>query len=107
MMLGRNAEVYETLMGRSIESWTSDSSYCLEKAIDNATGEMVGWSCWCLKEQEPSDSDLSESNIEEVVFTSDEKAVARTPQSITTATIQPGQTPRQVFSALLGEKTAR
>ncbi|KAK1992584.1 acyl-CoA N-acyltransferase, partial [Colletotrichum falcatum] len=56
MLLNRDEDAHQEVMGRSIRRWMSDPDAKLTRALD-ADGRLVGWSCWVVKagyEEEPA-----------------------------------------------------
>ncbi|KAK2044757.1 acyl-CoA N-acyltransferase [Colletotrichum somersetense] len=56
MLLNRDEDAHQEVMGRSIRRWMSDPAARLTRALD-ADGRLVGWSCWIVKteyEEEPA-----------------------------------------------------
>lgn len=53
MLLTREPDAHQTLMHKSISLWTARPDAEPIKALDSATGEVLGWSCWIVKDRAP------------------------------------------------------
>ncbi len=49
MLMGREDDAYYRIMVKSLEAWLADPKAELIQAVDDVTGESLGWTCWILK----------------------------------------------------------
>lgn len=63
MLNGKPPGTHESLMERAIQSWISDPTSRIFKAV-NEDGIIVGWACWLTKEKQPiSDKPVPKSTL--------------------------------------------
>jgi GNAT superfamily N-acetyltransferase len=62
MLADRDGNVHHNLMKRSIETWLSSYTSQLVKAMAN-DGNIIGWVCWLVKEEEKSEPFIKPKDI--------------------------------------------
>jgi ribosomal protein S18 acetylase RimI-like enzyme len=100
MLLNRDESAHERLMTKSIEFFLSQPDTKLVQAID-PDGQMLGWSCWVIKDQKEEDRDSAKNMSSEPIRADQKAAPEKKPQES-----QPTD-PTRVLGGLMREDMVR
>jgi ribosomal protein S18 acetylase RimI-like enzyme len=104
MLLDRDEKVHQNLMTKSVGLWMSDATASLIQAVE-ADGEIVGFSCWIIKDDKKTKADSSlpaaESKSVSVAPPSRPQTESGDQQQQTDQQPNPTKTPAQVLGGLM------